>query len=50
MMSQNRQAEKDRLEMAANYEVSLKTELEIRMLHQKIDEISRRLAEKESKE
>jgi len=47
MMSQNRQAEKDRLEMAANYEVSLKTELEIRMLHQKIDEISRKLTEKE---
>ena len=41
MMSQNRQAEKDRLEMAANYEVSLKTELEIKLLHQKIDEIKK---------
>lgn len=40
MMSQNRQAAKDRLEVAANYEVSLKTDIEITRLHQKIDELS----------
>jgi len=37
MMSQNRQAEKDRLEAAHNYEVNLKAELEIMSLHEKID-------------
>ena len=40
MMSQNRQAAKDRLEITANYEVSLKTDLEITRLHQKIDELT----------
>ncbi len=39
MMSQNRQAEKDRLDSKANYEISLKTDLEIIRLHQKIDEL-----------
>ncbi|MFT7461183.1 MAG: putative membrane protein [Planctomycetota bacterium] len=37
MMSQNRQAEKDRMKVDANYEVNLKLELEILRLHQKID-------------
>lgn len=37
MMSQNRQIAKDRLEITANYEVSLKTDLEIMRLHQKLD-------------
>ncbi|MFC3122783.1 DUF1003 domain-containing protein [Agaribacter flavus] len=37
MMSQNRQAEKDRMAAALNYEVSLKTDLEILRLHQKLD-------------
>ncbi len=40
MMSQNRQAAKDRLAMDKNYEVSLKTEIEIMLLHQKLDELS----------
>jgi len=40
MMSQNRQAAKDRLEVTANYEVSLKTDIEITRLHQKIDELT----------
>lgn len=43
MMSQNRQAAKDRFEITANYEVSLKTDLEIMRLHQKLDELSEKL-------
>lgn len=39
MMSQNRQAAKDRLDAAHDYEVNLKAELEILSLHQKVDEI-----------
>lgn len=37
MMSQNRQAAKDRLGAEHDYEVNLKAELEIMALHQKID-------------
>ena len=37
MMSQNRQAAKDRLQAEHDYEVNLKAELEIMALHQKID-------------
>jgi len=37
MMSQNRQAAKDRLEAEHDYEVNLKCELEIEDLHAKID-------------
>jgi len=37
MMSQNRQAAKDRLNAAHDYEVNLKAELEIHTLHQKFD-------------
>jgi uncharacterized membrane protein len=40
MMSQNRQAAKDRFEISANYEVSLKTDIEITRLHQKLDELA----------
>lgn len=39
MMSQNRQAAKDRLDAAHGYEVNLKAELEIVSLHEKIDEL-----------
>lgn len=39
MMSQNRQAAKDRLAADLNYQVSLKTDLEITRLHQKLDEL-----------
>ena len=39
MMSQNRQAQKDRLDAAQDYEVNLKAELEIRHLHEKLDEL-----------
>ena len=37
LMSQNRQAEKDRLNAEHDYEVNLKAELEIMLLHQKVD-------------
>lgn len=37
MMSQNRQAERDRLNAANDYEVNLKAEMEIRALHEKLD-------------
>ena len=37
LMSQNRQSEKDRLKADQNYEVSLKIDLELRLLHEKID-------------
>lgn len=39
MMSQNRQAAKDRLAAAHDYEVNLKAELEIMRLHDKLDEM-----------
>jgi uncharacterized membrane protein len=39
MMSQNRQAMKDRLDAAHDYEVNLKAEMEIETLHQKLDEL-----------
>lgn len=37
LMSQNRQAEKDRLNAEHDYEVNLKSELEIMLLHDKVD-------------
>jgi uncharacterized membrane protein len=37
LMSQNRQASKDRLSAEHDYEVNLKAELEIMMLHEKMD-------------
>lgn len=37
MMSQNRQAAKDRLDAAHDYEVNLKAELEVMGLHEKLD-------------
>ncbi len=39
MMSQNRQEEKDRDRAKKDYMVNLKSELEIRMLHEKIDHL-----------
>ncbi len=39
MMSQNRQMVRDRLDAAQDYEVNLKAELEIRTLHEKLDEL-----------
>jgi uncharacterized membrane protein len=45
MMSQNRQAAKDRLQADADYEVNLKAELEVAQLHRKLDNIYERLEE-----
>jgi uncharacterized membrane protein len=42
MMSQNRQAAKDRLEAQHDYEVNLKAEMEILALHAKLDELRAR--------
>jgi uncharacterized membrane protein len=39
LMSQNRQAHRDRLDAEHDYEVNLKAELEIMALHQKMDEL-----------
>lgn len=39
MMSQNRQAARNRMEAAHDYEVNLKAELGIRALHEKLDEL-----------
>jgi uncharacterized membrane protein len=39
LMSQNRQAARDRLEAQHDYEVNLKAELEVRLLHEKIDQL-----------
>jgi uncharacterized membrane protein len=39
MMSQNRQQEKDREEAKKDYMINLKSELEIRVLHEKIDHL-----------
>ena len=39
MMSQNRQAARDRLEAAHDYEVNLMAEVEIRTLHDKLDQL-----------
>jgi uncharacterized membrane protein len=39
MMSQNRQAAKDRLRSQHDYQVNLKAELEIRHLHEKVDHL-----------
>ncbi len=45
MMSQNRQEEKDRQRAKSDYMVNLKSELEIRMLHEKIDHLIMRQQE-----
>lgn len=42
MMSQNRQAAKDRLDAAHDYEVNLKAEIEIMALHDKLDQMRAR--------
>jgi uncharacterized membrane protein len=49
MMSQNRQAAKDRLTAALDYETNLRAELEILRLHRKMDqEVIARLARLEA--
>jgi uncharacterized membrane protein len=44
MMSQNRQAEKDRLAAALDYEVNVKAETAIAELHEKIDRLQGQIA------
>jgi uncharacterized membrane protein len=39
MMSQNRQQDVDRREAESDYQINIKAELEIELLHQKIDEL-----------
>jgi uncharacterized membrane protein len=39
MMSQNRQADIDRCKAEDDYRVNIKAELEIELLHQKLDEL-----------
>lgn len=39
MMSQNRQAARDRIQASHDYEVNLKAEIEIMALHEKLDEL-----------
>ena len=39
MMSQNRQAEKDRLQSKSDYEVNMKAEMEIMQLHEKFNDL-----------
>ena len=39
MMSQNRQQDVDRKQAAADYDVNIKAELEIELLHEKLDEL-----------
>jgi uncharacterized membrane protein len=45
MMSQNRQAAKDRADAEHDYEVNLKAELEIMALHEKIDSMRQKQLE-----
>ena len=49
MMSQNRQAAKDRLEAGNAFEVALKSELAIQQLHEKLDELLSSGADDESR-
>jgi uncharacterized membrane protein len=39
MMSQNRQADKDRMQTRNDYEVDMKAEMEIMQLHEKFNEL-----------
>jgi uncharacterized membrane protein len=49
MMSQNRQASKDRLRADLDYEVNLKAELEVAHLHKKVDQLYETLVERLAK-
>ncbi|BEV01383.1 DUF1003 domain-containing protein [Novosphingobium olei] len=49
MMSQNRQSQKDRLTAHHDYEVNLRTQLEIVRLHRKMDKLFNKLGQLEGK-
>ena len=42
LMSQNREETRDRIRAEHDYEVNLKAEMEIQLLHQKLDELRER--------
>ena len=42
MMSQNRQSEQDRRHAETDYEINVKAELEIELLHEKVDLLKER--------
>ncbi|WP_444897646.1 DUF1003 domain-containing protein [Microbulbifer sp. SSSA005] len=44
MMSQNRQAEKDRLKQEAAFQINLKLEIEVMRLHEKLDSLKNGIA------
>jgi uncharacterized membrane protein len=46
LISQNRQSEKDKIGADLDYQVNLKAELEVMMLHQKVDRVLAMLAER----
>ena len=46
MMSQNRQAEKDRLKQDAAFEINLKLELELMRLHERLDALVQEIKSK----
>jgi uncharacterized membrane protein len=50
MMSQNRQAEKDRLAAALDYEVNVKAETAIAELHDKVDRLQSQMEQLLSRE
>lgn len=49
MMSQNRQAAKDRIKQDATFEINLKLELQIMRLHTKLDELNESITQHEYK-
>jgi uncharacterized membrane protein len=49
MMSQNRQAHKDRIRAEHDYQVNLKAEAEIAALHRKVDELDKILRSSKKK-
>ncbi len=46
LISQNRQASKDRVRSDVEYEVNVKAELEVAQLHEKLDRLSDQIAER----
>lgn len=49
MMSQNRQATKDRIKQDATFEINLKLELQVMRLHTKLDQLSDTLVQQGNK-
>ncbi len=49
MMSQNRQEQKDRARAKSDYEINLRAELEIRLLHEKLDYVIQHLTAKKER-